>query len=414
MRTTSCRGMNAVETMTSIVREFDGMADGEELEADVDVQNYDMGLRVWLLEWGLRHTAAERDDGAARLTMKGGTFPKAAGLHHLVADDDGIVWACDRATTVARFDLNASSSNVVTRGALKNGSHVALDRRANRLVVADPGAGELVAFRADDLAVEQRWKAIGGPQLPLISPDGIICVTGGATGTLTIVRPQTVGFAEQTVEVGPCPHDPDLSSDGLHVFVPCTGSHELVKVRLSDGQIVGTVRVGHGPAHVKADRAAKRVYVANSWDGTVSAVSEDGVLLAQAFSGTWAHAIDLTPDGRFVLVANFSDDTVAVFQADTLERVALLPTDRYPHGLNVSPDGKSVLVTGFDSEYARVYDTATWNMRARVKVGRGGAHTAFTGTSSTAVVSCSVDDHLACIDVAGGTISRHLTLAQAG
>lgn len=405
--------MDAVKTMNSIVREFDGMTDGEQLEVDVDVQTYDMGFRVWLLEYGLRHTAAERDDGAARLTMEGGTFPNAFGLHHVIAQDDGIVWACDRGAMVARGDLSASKANVIARKALKDASHLALDRRANRLVVADPGADELVAFRADDLSIEERWKAIGGPQLPLISPDGIICVTGGSTGTLTIVRPRAHGFAEQTVAVGPCPHDPELSSDGLHVFVPCMGSHELVKVRLSDGQIVGSVRVGHGPAHLKADHKTKRVYVANSWDGTVTALDEDGTLLAQAASGSWAHAIDLTRDGRYVLVANFFDDTVAVFQADRLERIALLPTDRYPHGLNVSPDGKDVVVTGYDSEYARVYDTATWKMRARVKVGRGGAHTAFPGTNGVAVIACSLDNHLACIDVTAGTMTRQLTLAQA-
>jgi DNA-binding beta-propeller fold protein YncE len=97
-------------------------------------------------------------------------------------------------------------------------------------------------------------------------------------------------------------------------------------------------------------------------------------------------------------VANFMDDTVAVFDAQTLDRVALLETDRYPHGLDVSPDGKHLVATGFGCDHARIYDARLHRELARVDVGWGSSHTDFA-LDGAAWIGCSVSDHVACIDL---------------
>jgi DNA-binding beta-propeller fold protein YncE len=188
--------------------------------------------------------------------------------------------------------------------------------------------------------------------------------------------------------------------------------NDLVKVRLGDGRIMGKFDIGYGLAHTASDPRTKRVYVANSWDGTLSAVSEDGVLIARADSGGWAHALDITPDGRWIWVSNFLDDTIAVFDANTLQRKALLDTDPYPHGLNISPDGKRAVVTGYSSRHVRVFNVETLQMLAHVEVGAGPSHTAFIPDSPLAVVACSVDDHIACIDIDAGTLKATMKLGD--
>ncbi|MGH6969692.1 MAG: YncE family protein, partial [Stellaceae bacterium] len=319
---------------------------------------------------------------------------------------------CQRSPVVARIDGDTRRIAAVAR-ALNSGSHLALDECADQVVVADPAAGELVALRCSDLAVMHRWVAPGGPQLPLVTSDGIVCVTGGATGTLTIVRPQAGNYVTQTVEVGSTPHDPALSSDGQYTFVPCMGATDLAKVRLSDGAIVGRCTVGDGPSHAKADHRRKRIYVANSWDGTLTALDEDGGVIASVASGRWAHAVCLTPDGGQIWVANFLDDTVAVFDATSLKRVALLETEAYPHGLDIAPDGRRAVVTGFASDYARVFEVPSGKLLARIQIGRGGAHTGFIGDSRTAVVTCSVADHLVFIDLDSVNAAGPITLGNA-
>ena len=65
----------------------------------------------------------------------------------------------------------------------------------------------------------------------------------------------------------------------------------------------------------------------------LTCISPKGDLLDQVTSGRWAHVPKVIQDGRLVYVANFFDDTLAVFDAWTLEHVAVLNTDAYPHGL---------------------------------------------------------------------------------
>lgn len=413
MRNVDCRSKSTFDAARAVIEHYDTLAPGERAEAVL--ADYPMHTRMWFMEAGVRHGAVHDKDGSWRLTFTRGLSPALGtptGFHHLVAHDDGSVWACQRSPIAARIDCDARQV-VAVAPAMISGSHLAFDERADRTVVADPKAGQLVALRQSDLAVEHRWDTPGGPQLPLVTPEGIICVTGATTGTLTIIRPQSGGYATQVVEVGAMPHDPALSSDGQYAFVPCMGSYELVKVRLSDGAIIGRCRVGHGPAHAKSDHRRKRIYVTNSWDGTLTALDEEGSVIAMSESGRWAHALCLTPDGSQIWVANFFDDTVAVFNAETMKRVAIMETEAYPHGLDISPNGKRAVVTGFAATHARVFDVPSQTLLARVEIGLGGAHTAFVHDSSVAVVTCSVADHLACIDMKTGAAAGRIALRAA-
>lgn len=407
-----CRDKSEVDAARTVIEHYDALAPGERAEALL--ASYPPHTRMWLLEAGIRHVPKRDADGAWHVALVRGLSPtlgNSAGFHHLAARNDDSIWACQRSPVVARVDGGTRRVVAVAR-ALKSGSHLALDETADQVIVADPAAGQLVALRCSDLAVVHRWNVPGGPQLPVVTPDGVVCVTGGATGTLTIVRPQAGGYVTQTIEVGPTPHDPALSSDGRYAFVPCMGATELVKVQLSDGTIVGRCTVGDGPSHAKADHRRKRIYVANSWDGTLTALDEDGGAIASVESGRWAHAVCLTPDGGQIWVANFLDDTVAVFDAANLKRVALLETEAYPHGLDVAPDSKRAVVTGFASDHARIFAVPSGKLLARIEIGRGGAHTGFIDDSRTAVVTCSVAGHLACIDLDGQTAAGRIILSS--
>ncbi|HEX7054509.1 MAG TPA: beta-propeller fold lactonase family protein [Burkholderiales bacterium] len=387
-------------TPQAIIDRYNAAAPGTRFEAHV--AELGPGLRMWLLEAGARHTASRDGEGwrlvvERRASPAQGTIP---GLHHLVSQGESL-WVAERAERVARVDLE--SRRVVARRAVaRKASHVAL--KNGRLFVADPGANEMIALRAADLAELARWPAPGMPQLPLASDEGIVCVTGGATGTVTLARPRGGGYEAQTVPVGAAPHDPCLDAAGEHLFVPCAGESAIVKLRLADGAVLGRARVGDGPSHLARHPDGSRLYSANSWEGTVSCLSAEGQPLGSAPSGGWAHAIDISPDGTLLYVANFFDDTLAVFDAATLERRATLATEAYAHGLDVSPDGRHVVTTGFCSPRLRVFDSRT-RAQSSIEVGLGSSHTAFAADGA-AWVACSVADHLARIDL--GTLGSEI------
>lgn len=395
-----CRGKPVPEVGRALIEHYNAARPGERFMARLDA--YPPGLRVWLLEAGARHSAEAALDGKGGwwLTVRRDASPAQGsipGVHHVVAAGD-MVWAAQRASRVARID--AATGEVAASAAVAvKASHMALSADARTLFIADAGGDRMLALRADDLALEHAWSAPGMPQLPVATPDGVVCVTGGASGTLTIARLQGGRYLEQTINVGRTPHDPLLAADYAHVFVPCAGDSEIVKVRLADGRIVGRCAVGDGPSHLALHPDGDRIYAANSWDGTLACLTAEGEALGSAASGGWAHAIEATPDGRLVYVANFLDDTLAVFDSRTLRRVATLPTEAYPHGLDVSPDGRHVVVTGFSSRFLRIYDAVAHAEIARVEVGQGSSHTAFLAGGVRACVGCSVDDHVACVDL---------------
>ncbi len=389
-----CRGKDWPEAARILIARFNALAPGDSLETLID--RYPAGFRGWLLEAGLRHRPV-REGAAWRLAIRRELAPaqgSVGGVHHILGEA-GSVWACKRSPSVARLDPETGEVRSVASVA-RRAAHMAHSVESNMLFVADSEANQVLALRASDLEVQHRWDAPGGPQLPMVSQGGIVAVTGGSTGTVTLAVPMIGAYSVHTVEVGPGPHDPLACRDGEHLFVGCMGG-DLIKVRMTDGVIAGRTKVGEGPSHLARHPARSEIYVANSWDGTLACVSAEGEVLSRAQSGGWAHAIAVTPDGREIWVANFLDDTVAVFSADRLQRIALLETDAYPHGLDISPDGRLAVVTGYSSRHARIFDASTHRLLARVEVGCGGSHTAFG--AGKAFIACSVDDLVACVDL---------------
>ncbi len=413
MHSIDCRDLSTRQAGLAILEAYNETENGVEFSVLLD--SLDAGLRMLLIEAGAKHRIQADDAGGWRLTFQRGLSPgqgTVPGLHHVAAAESSSVWSCERSRRLAQFDGPTGHLIQVAEVATK-ASHLAVDRDEQWVFVADSGANVLLAIACEDLAVRHVWPAPGGPQLPTVTEDGIVCVTGAASGTLTIVRPRAQGYDVQTICVGNCPHDPLVAPDGKRVFVPCAGDGVVVSVDLENGKILGTYTVGDGPAHLALHPDGTKLYVANTFDGTLSCLSVEGDLLAHEASGPWAHQPVISPDGSRVFVANFLDDTIAVFETGTLHKIVTLETEPYPHGLYMSPQGQWIVATGFSSDYLRVYDATTQVEVARIEVGRGSSHVAFLPEQATAYVACSVDDHLARLDLTTMTCTLRTGLPAA-
>ena len=404
-----CRGQAVPQVGAALIARYNAARPGERYAALVD--DWSPGLRMWLLEAGARVDATRGESGWQLDVQRSGSPAQGTmgGVHHLAVRGRRL-WVAERGRRVACIDLDtrevARCATVATKA-----SHLALSSDGRRLALADPGANELLVMDAATLTVQARIDAPGQQQLPLVTDDGIVCVTGGGTGTLTIARPTAEGYAGETISVGRAPHDPLLSADGRHVWVPCAGSSEVVKVRLADGDIVGRLAVGEGASHLAGDPHTGRLYAANSWDGTVSAFTDDGELLATLPSGRWCHAIDITPDGRRLWTANFYDDTLAVFDTAALRRRAVVPSERYAHGLDAAPAGDCIVATGFSGDSVQVRAADDGRLIARIPVGTGSSHTAFD-EAGHAYVGCSVSAHVAVVDLAAARCVATIRLPE--
>lgn len=405
-----CCALAPGELYQTICRRYDAATTGAQIEVFAD--DLPAGVRIGLIEAGVRYTAERSGDHGWRMVMQRAPSPamtEMPGIHHVVTTPSGTIWTSERARRVARIDKHTAAVTGVADVAVM-ASHIAVDQQESWVYVADAVGDAMVIVDASNLKVAQTISAPGAPQLPMITDDGIACVTGPITGTLTIIWPSATGFRDKTIEVGPAPHDPVVTPDGRTVFVPCLGDGTLARVNLSEGRVETRFTVGAGPSHLVMNAAGDRIYSANTFDGTLTCVSPDGDMIARAQSGDWAHVPRITPDGKLIYVANFGDDTIAVFDAATMERTAILPSEPYPHGLDIAPDGSVVFATGYSSEYVRVYDAARAVEITRIKVGQGSTHTAFDADMTNAYVACSVADHVARVNLSTHECTDFITL----
>lgn len=411
METLDCRGMAAPRTVGALLGAYDAAEPGARFEALID--SLENGIRMILIEAGAKHSVETLEDGYLRLEIERARSPAlmaTPGVHHVVARG-AEVWAADRQRRAARID-GASGEVIASCDVTVEASHLDVDKSGERMFIADRKADKMIAVDARDMTLIDEWDAPGAPQLPMVTEDGTVCVTGPWAGTITIARPGKSGggYDAATYAVGVAPHDPVVTADGRFVFVGCSGDGVVAKIRLSDGSVVARTPVGDGPTHLALH--GEKIYSANSYDGRIVCLSVDGDVLASAYSGRWAHVPQVTPDGALVYVANFLDDTVAVFDAETLEQKAVLEAEAYPHGLDVSPDGRFVIATGFSSDFVRVYDAERHVELARIEVGQGSSHSAFVADGSAAYVGCSVADTLARIDTGSLSCTDRITIGD--
>jgi len=90
-----------------------------------------------------------------------------------------------------------------------------------------------------------------------------------------------------------------------------------------------------------------------------------------------AHGATASPDGKWLYVANESDNTIDVVDMSQLKVVKQVPLSGRPNNIDVTPDGRKVYVAIAQSPGAlQVLDTATNEIMATISV-HGGVHNTY-------------------------------------
>ncbi|MFN8497110.1 MAG: lactonase family protein [Anaerolineae bacterium] len=164
---------------------------------------------------------------------------------------------------------------------------------------------------------------------------------------------------------GPHAHSATVSPNDRFVIVADLGTDELQVYMLDTEQgklgshIHVAARPGAGPRHVAFHPNSRVMYVANEIDSTVSVYDFDpatGGLTEQQWLSTLPAPnpantvadIHVSPAGDRVYVSNRGDNSIAVFAADTngwLTRRAIAPCGgNWPRCFALTPDGRFMLV----------------------------------------------------------------------
>src|SRR6266480_4992073 len=106
-------------------------------------------------------------------------------------------------------------------------------------------------------------------------------------------------------------------------------------------------------------------YVSNEKSNTISVIDTDKLIVVKTIKvGQRPRGIELTKDGKFILVAVGDDDTIQMIDAKTHEVVATLPSGPDPELFSQDPTGKILYVANENDNTVTIID-----MERRARIG---------------------------------------------
>lgn len=168
------------------------------------------------------------------------------------------------------------------------------------------------------------------------------------------------------IPLAPFPFDLAVRPDGRQIAAPSIGFPFALNV--IDAPASADPKVLRMPAGDKNDDAiavhaglayspdGALLYVATGDSGMIRAyrtsdwrpageVSLDEAVGGRNFTGSFAATLVVSHDGKTIYALDQGNWRVVILDAAKLERIAQVPTGRYPFGLTLSPDGKRLYVT---------------------------------------------------------------------
>jgi YVTN family beta-propeller protein len=182
--------------------------------------------------------------------------------------------------------------------------------------------------------------------------------------------------------------EPPGSAGAARSFEPAATGHQPPGAERTE---VAAAGAGYGglpaqtsPGPTQAPRSAGptsparlRVFVAAEYAGPRGATGEVWVLeggqrfelVARIPAGAWPHNLAVSPQGRWIAVANRSGNSVSIIDPFGLKEVARVPVGRQPHDLVWHPDGKTLFVSNERDMFISRIEAESWRALPPIGVG---------------------------------------------
>ena len=263
----------------------------------------------------------------------------------------------------------------------------------------DPKSGTLKELSRGPLA----------ESLPYISVDktGRFLLGAGYGGNVisvnTIGKDGQVGIPQQVIPTARNPHCIITDRTNHYVYVPHLGSDQIFQFVFDEttGKLTANtppvvqIKSGYGPRHLIISGDNRFAYLVTELKamvitlaidqktGLLSVVSEVSALPPgsklkpgaprvpvgmgeperDVSNDIWASDLHLTPDGKFLYVAERTSSMLAAFSVDgstgKLTYLSSTPVEKQPRGFRIDPNGKYIVVSGELSDTISVYKIET-------------------------------------------------------
>jgi len=225
-----------------------------------------------------------------------------------------------------------------------------------------------------------------GPAIPVDDPYNLYFTLDGHFAIVVAERlkrldfrdPQTMALRHSLAVPGCDGVDHmDFSAAGGTLYASCEFAGRMIMVDALHQRLVRTLVLGKGvssPQDVKLSPDGKLLYVADQAAGGVWLIATHRFKVAGFLhTGRGAHGLYPSRDARRLFVSNRAEGSVSVISFATHKVITKwrLPGRASPDMGGVSADGRTLWLSGrYDAEVYAI-DTATGRLRARIKVGQG-------------------------------------------
>ena len=186
-----------------------------------------------------------------------------------------------------------------------------------------------------------------------------------------------IGGPDLSRQETPHVHCAIFSPEGKHLFFSEFSADEIGRLDVVAGGVRGycraaTLHPDYGPRHLLFDASGQHLYVIGELSGDITvfdysagSLTEKQVIKADRMDARGAADIHFSPDGKFLYASlRLRGDGIAVFEVGpggVLSYVGYTATGPHPRNFNITPNGKWVLVACRDNDSVEVYarDAAT-------------------------------------------------------
>ncbi|MCZ4088932.1 YVTN family beta-propeller repeat protein [Sinorhizobium psoraleae] len=205
---------------------------------------------------------------------------------------------------------------------------IAVDERRGRLFVSDWYNARIWVVAADDLATLNVLSTGSAPAGLAVSPDGRWLATADRDANQVSIFDAETLTLRHRVTVGSRPFGVTFSPDG-RLFSADVGSNTVTAVDPLSGRVLGHAATRERPYAVTF--ASGRGFVTNQYDDSVSVFDAQSLAAVTVIdTGEYPEGIDTTTDGRQVVVANWFSNSLTVIDAESLEIIGEIATGDGP------------------------------------------------------------------------------------
>jgi PQQ-dependent catabolism-associated beta-propeller protein len=204
-------------------------------------------------------------------------------------------------------------------------------------------------------------------------------------------------------------------ANALTAYVSNEKSNTISVIDIDKFAVTKTIKVGQRPRGIELTKDGKFILVAVGDDDTIQMIDAGtGEIVATLPSGPDPELFIQDPTGKTLYVANENDNTVTIIDIEKRVPIGEVQVGVEPEGMGLSPDGKILVNTSETTNMAHFIDTPTRRIVANVLVDARPRFAEFKRDGSEVWVSSEIGGTVSVIDPVKHEVTKKISFAIPG